>query len=156
MYIRFRRRTVWYLVLFLKQRCLDQEFLSHTFYSRMSFHEILFLPADMSQWTMCSWCVHCPFSICAAGVKLFVSAVGVPPKWLVDKLHGAGIICMNLGSTRWFEDVFLSDFRSLVKVICWFDCFLISSLEIGVQAACQGILIYFELMWWLEGESCLT
>jgi len=30
------------------------------------------------------------------GVKLFVSAVGVPPKWLVDKLHGAGIICMNM------------------------------------------------------------
>mmetsp|Transcript_127951 Transcript_127951/g.221833 ORF Transcript_127951/g.221833 Transcript_127951/m.221833 type:complete len:346 (-) Transcript_127951:192-1229(-) len=30
------------------------------------------------------------------GVKLFVCAVGVPPKWLVDKLHGAGIICMNM------------------------------------------------------------
>jgi len=30
------------------------------------------------------------------GVKLFVTAVGVPPKWLVDKLHSAGIICMNM------------------------------------------------------------
>lgn len=30
------------------------------------------------------------------GVKLFVCAVGVPPKWLVDKLHGAGIVCMNM------------------------------------------------------------
>lgn len=30
------------------------------------------------------------------GVKLFVCAVGVPPKWMVDKLHGAGIICMNM------------------------------------------------------------
>lgn len=30
------------------------------------------------------------------GVKLFVCAVGVPPQWLVDKLHGAGIICMNM------------------------------------------------------------
>mmetsp|Transcript_11834 Transcript_11834/g.27938 ORF Transcript_11834/g.27938 Transcript_11834/m.27938 type:complete len:345 (+) Transcript_11834:49-1083(+) len=30
------------------------------------------------------------------GVKLFVSAVGVPPKWAVDKLHAAGIVCMNM------------------------------------------------------------
>eukprot|EP00931_Biecheleriopsis_adriatica_P088604 TRINITY_DN62893_c0_g1_i1.p1 TRINITY_DN62893_c0_g1~~TRINITY_DN62893_c0_g1_i1.p1 ORF type:complete len:323 (-),score=78.24 TRINITY_DN62893_c0_g1_i1:60-1028(-) len=30
------------------------------------------------------------------GVKLFVCAVGVPPKWLVDKLHSAGIVCMNM------------------------------------------------------------
>ncbi|CAL1714353.1 unnamed protein product [Somion occarium] len=28
--------------------------------------------------------------------KLFVSAVGVPPKWVVDKLHGAGILVMNM------------------------------------------------------------
>eukprot|EP00929_Paragymnodinium_shiwhaense_P006904 TRINITY_DN11085_c0_g1_i1.p1 TRINITY_DN11085_c0_g1~~TRINITY_DN11085_c0_g1_i1.p1 ORF type:complete len:353 (+),score=59.42 TRINITY_DN11085_c0_g1_i1:92-1060(+) len=27
---------------------------------------------------------------------LFVSAVGVPPKWAVDKLHSAGIVCMNM------------------------------------------------------------
>ncbi|KAJ5738908.1 hypothetical protein N7493_002063 [Penicillium malachiteum] len=27
---------------------------------------------------------------------LFVSAVGVPPKAVVDKLHGAGIVCMNM------------------------------------------------------------
>jgi NAD(P)H-dependent flavin oxidoreductase YrpB (nitropropane dioxygenase family) len=28
--------------------------------------------------------------------KLFVAAVGVPPKWAVDKLHKAGILCMNM------------------------------------------------------------
>jgi len=28
--------------------------------------------------------------------KLFVSAVGVPPKWAIDKLHKAGILCMNM------------------------------------------------------------
>jgi hypothetical protein len=26
--------------------------------------------------------------------SLFVSAVGVPPKAVVDKLHGAGILCI--------------------------------------------------------------
>jgi NAD(P)H-dependent flavin oxidoreductase YrpB (nitropropane dioxygenase family) len=30
------------------------------------------------------------------GASLFVSAVGIPPKWAVDKLHAAGIICMNM------------------------------------------------------------
>lgn len=30
------------------------------------------------------------------GAKLFVSAVGVPPKAVVDKLHGAGIVYMNM------------------------------------------------------------
>jgi NAD(P)H-dependent flavin oxidoreductase YrpB (nitropropane dioxygenase family) len=29
-------------------------------------------------------------------VPLFVSAVGVPPKWAVDKLHAAGIVCANM------------------------------------------------------------
>lgn len=29
-------------------------------------------------------------------VKLFVSAVGVPPRWVVDKLHAAGIPVMNM------------------------------------------------------------
>lgn len=29
-------------------------------------------------------------------VKLFVVAVGVPPKWAVDKLHKAGILVMNM------------------------------------------------------------
>ena len=28
--------------------------------------------------------------------KLFVCAVGVPPKWAVDKLHAAGIPVMNV------------------------------------------------------------
>lgn len=30
------------------------------------------------------------------GAKLFVSAVGVPPKWAVDRLHRAGIPVMNM------------------------------------------------------------
>jgi NAD(P)H-dependent flavin oxidoreductase YrpB (nitropropane dioxygenase family) len=35
-------------------------------------------------------------AIIAEGAKLFVSAVGVPPKWAVEKLHAAGIVCMNM------------------------------------------------------------
>ncbi|KAK6440576.1 hypothetical protein LTR95_003202 [Oleoguttula sp. CCFEE 5521] len=31
-----------------------------------------------------------------SGAKLFVSAVGVPPKHVVDRLHGAGILYMNM------------------------------------------------------------
>eukprot|EP00656_Telonema_subtile_P001075 TRINITY_DN10513_c0_g1_i2.p1 TRINITY_DN10513_c0_g1~~TRINITY_DN10513_c0_g1_i2.p1 ORF type:complete len:382 (+),score=109.89 TRINITY_DN10513_c0_g1_i2:143-1288(+) len=31
-----------------------------------------------------------------SGAKLFVSAVGVPPKFAVDKLHAAGILVMNM------------------------------------------------------------
>jgi len=31
-----------------------------------------------------------------AEIKLFVSAVGVPPKWAVEKLHSAGIPIMNM------------------------------------------------------------
>ena len=34
--------------------------------------------------------------IIESGAKLFVSAVGVPPKWAVDKLHDNGILCMNM------------------------------------------------------------
>jgi len=34
--------------------------------------------------------------IIEAKVKLFVSAVGVPPRWAVDKLHAAGIPVMNM------------------------------------------------------------
>jgi len=34
--------------------------------------------------------------IVKSGCKLFVSAVGVPPKWAVEKLHAAGIPCMNM------------------------------------------------------------
>jgi len=30
------------------------------------------------------------------GAKLFVCAVGVPPKWCVEKLHAAGIVVMNM------------------------------------------------------------
>ncbi len=29
------------------------------------------------------------------GAKLFVCAVGVPPRWAVDKLHDAGIVVMK-------------------------------------------------------------
>lgn len=34
--------------------------------------------------------------IIESGTKLFVSAVGVPPKAIVDKLHDAGIVYMNM------------------------------------------------------------
>jgi len=34
--------------------------------------------------------------ICDSGAKLFVSAVGVPPKWAVDQLHQAGVFVMNM------------------------------------------------------------
>ncbi|KAK2001823.1 2-nitropropane dioxygenase [Colletotrichum falcatum] len=34
--------------------------------------------------------------IIESGAKLFVSAVGVPPKQVVDKLHSAGIVYMNM------------------------------------------------------------
>jgi NAD(P)H-dependent flavin oxidoreductase YrpB (nitropropane dioxygenase family) len=34
--------------------------------------------------------------IIESGATLFVSAVGVPPRWAVDKLHEAGIACMNM------------------------------------------------------------
>ena len=34
--------------------------------------------------------------IIESGAKLFVSAVGVPPKAIVDKLHKAGILYMNM------------------------------------------------------------
>jgi NAD(P)H-dependent flavin oxidoreductase YrpB (nitropropane dioxygenase family) len=34
--------------------------------------------------------------IIEAKAKLFISAVGVPSKDVVDKLHSAGILCMNM------------------------------------------------------------
>ena len=34
--------------------------------------------------------------IIESGAKLFVSAVGIPPKWAVEKLHRAGVLYMNV------------------------------------------------------------
>jgi len=34
--------------------------------------------------------------IIESGAKLFVSAVGVPPKAIVDKLHQHGVLYMNM------------------------------------------------------------
>eukprot|EP01123_Difflugia_compressa_P008515 TRINITY_DN2557_c0_g1_i1.p1 TRINITY_DN2557_c0_g1~~TRINITY_DN2557_c0_g1_i1.p1 ORF type:complete len:358 (-),score=65.01 TRINITY_DN2557_c0_g1_i1:34-1107(-) len=34
--------------------------------------------------------------ICSSGAKLFVSAVGVPPRWAVEQLHKSGIAVMNM------------------------------------------------------------
>eukprot|EP00286_Rhodomonas_abbreviata_P010387 CAMPEP_0181332048 /NCGR_PEP_ID=MMETSP1101-20121128/24860_1 /TAXON_ID=46948 /ORGANISM="Rhodomonas abbreviata, Strain Caron Lab Isolate" /LENGTH=225 /DNA_ID=CAMNT_0023441615 /DNA_START=86 /DNA_END=760 /DNA_ORIENTATION=+ len=34
--------------------------------------------------------------ICASGAKVFISAVGVPPAWAVEKLHAAGILIQNM------------------------------------------------------------
>lgn len=33
---------------------------------------------------------------CEEKCRLFVSAVGVPPKWVIDRLHGAGCLVMNM------------------------------------------------------------
>jgi hypothetical protein len=30
------------------------------------------------------------------GAKVFITAVGVPPRWVVEKLHSAGILVMNM------------------------------------------------------------
>lgn len=30
--------------------------------------------------------------IISSGAKLFVSAVGIPPQWAIDKLHKAGVL----------------------------------------------------------------
>jgi len=39
--------------------------------------------------------------IVAEKAKLFISAVGVPPKWAVDKLHAGGVVIANMvGSVR--------------------------------------------------------
>lgn len=39
--------------------------------------------------------------VCESGARLFVCAVGVPPRWMVDKLHAAGVLVMNMvGSPR--------------------------------------------------------
>ena len=34
--------------------------------------------------------------IVASGATLFVTAVGVAPKWVVDRLHANNITCMNM------------------------------------------------------------
>lgn len=42
--------------------------------------------------------------IATSGAKLFVSAVGVPPQWAVDKLHQNGVLVMNMvGAPRHVE-----------------------------------------------------
>lgn len=43
--------------------------------------------------------------------KLFVCAVGVPPKEVVEKLHKAGILCMNVSGPplSWLLYDFLSE-----------------------------------------------
>mmetsp|Transcript_58358 Transcript_58358/g.125387 ORF Transcript_58358/g.125387 Transcript_58358/m.125387 type:complete len:353 (-) Transcript_58358:121-1179(-) len=39
--------------------------------------------------------------IVAEGARLFICAVGVPPKWAVDKLHAGGVVVANMvGSVR--------------------------------------------------------
>ena len=48
------------------------------------------------------------------GAKLFVSAVGVPPRWAVDKLHAAGIPIMNMiGSPNHVKKVLKKKNRNL-------------------------------------------
>ena len=38
--------------------------------------------------------------IIESGAKLFVSAVGVPPRWAVEKLHAAGILCKTIPTSN--------------------------------------------------------
>ena len=41
-----------------------------------------------------------------SGASLFVSAVGIPPMWAIDKLHDAGILVMNMiGSQDMYKSV---------------------------------------------------
>ena len=37
--------------------------------------------------------------ICESRCRLFVCAVGVPPKWMVDQLHSAGVMVMNMAGS---------------------------------------------------------
>lgn len=54
-------------------------------------------------------------------VKLFTCAVGVPPKWAVDKLHAAGIVCMNMvGAPHHVEKVS----RVMSSVCCVLLCMM--------------------------------
>jgi NAD(P)H-dependent flavin oxidoreductase YrpB (nitropropane dioxygenase family) len=39
--------------------------------------------------------------ICESKCRLFVCAVGVPPTWMVDKLHASGILVMNMVRCEW-------------------------------------------------------
>lgn len=53
--------------------------------------------------------------IIESGAKLFVSAVGVPPRWVSDKLHTAGIPVMNMiGSPNHVEKALAAG----VDIIC--------------------------------------
>jgi ABC-type hemin transport system substrate-binding protein len=51
--------------------------------------------------------------------SLFVSAVGVPPKEVVDRLHKAGIPVMNVRSSTFFFPLLIS---TLSKVINFLTC----------------------------------
>ncbi|TPX55405.1 nitronate monooxygenase [Powellomyces hirtus] len=53
--------------------------------------------------------------ICESGAKLFVSAIGVPPRWAVDKLHKAKIPVMNMvGAPKHVEKAIAAG----VDIIC--------------------------------------
>ena len=41
-------------------------------------------------------------------VPLFISAVGVPPKWVVEKFHAAGIVCANMVRICLFRSILMA------------------------------------------------
>ena len=48
------------------------------------------------------------------GAAIFVCAVGVPPKWVVDRFHEAGVMVMNMvGTPKHVPKVCMSLFPSL-------------------------------------------
>ena len=63
-------------------------------------------------------------------VALFVCAIGVPPKWVVDKLHKAGIPVMNV------SEMLFDVYRSVTAVSCcrWSDILNMS------QRLCSQVL----------------
>lgn len=59
--------------------------------------------------------------IIEGGAKLFVSAVGVPPKWAVDKLHRAGVLYMVCFDSAFSLRIVLTELQNVVghpKVVC--------------------------------------
>ncbi|KAK0448313.1 2-nitropropane dioxygenase [Desarmillaria tabescens] len=74
------------------------------------------------------------------GAKLFVCAVGVPPKWAVDKLHDAGIVVMNMiGHPKHVAKALAQGTKSPDRTLCSDSIFEASFLSSGVDIICaQG------------------
>ena len=64
--------------------------------------------------------------------KLFVCAIGVPPKWVVDKMHGAGIPVMNVCAPHSLSPTWVSSFWQMVG----HPKHVPKALEAGVDLIC--------------------